>query len=561
MVTKRISKTGVGFLIDASAKTYETPEKQLREFISNSLDAGATKVEIEVIPSDKIIIITDNGCGMNEKEFDDKYLVIGCSDKYGDDSTIGRIGVGKFSAIPLCQELQVRTRKANEKKVYYANLQLWKFMDKEKRTMDVTQLDLGEGDYILPGSDDPGIEFSPKQQFTKMVLKKVNDEIIQLFNDPGKFNSFQFNLGRILPLKYNPESAALKGLQRIEPVLYEELLKCTEKKNVEIKVITPDHKKGFTLYRSLFGDDFRNTGEKIAGEVYPIDSGDNLEVKIKGYLADMTTGGQVNSLWKGLNVRVQNTTVVENYFFDFDDAPASQRITGEIQLYNVDEEDLITMNRSGFSTTNSQYATISGWLTEQLENFAIKYIRKRTNFNSSMKKKTAQLKNQSNVAVSLEKAIREVFCEDDVDVGLLGKNKLFKNEEIDQIEDLKKEFPDQVQDVIPSPDSTMDEIKPELVTGNKYALKVPENFLKYNLTINDDEYELKYVDHDDEKVIIDVDDKDKVIRVNRNSPPIRSGRSPLVLALVLIEYAFAAFPDDPVKLKEKIHEALYSAFQ
>ncbi len=46
MAEKKISKTGVGFLIDASAKTYETLEKQIREFLSNSLDSG------------------NNGCGL-----------------------------------------------------------------------------------------------------------------------------------------------------------------------------------------------------------------------------------------------------------------------------------------------------------------------------------------------------------------------------------------------------------------------------------------------------------------------------------------------------------------
>ena len=69
----RITKTGVGFLIDASAKTYETTEKQIREFVSNAVDAGANSVKIEYIPSDDRLVIIDNGHGMDEKEFNENY--------------------------------------------------------------------------------------------------------------------------------------------------------------------------------------------------------------------------------------------------------------------------------------------------------------------------------------------------------------------------------------------------------------------------------------------------------------------------------------------------------
>jgi len=337
----KINKTGVGFLIDASAKTYETLEKQMREFISNSLDAKATKVIIEFIPHDNTIIITDNGAGMNKNEFEDNYLVIGCSNKYGDRNTIGRIGVGKFSAIPLCDTLIVRTRKSNSNQVYHAKLNLKQLREPDNRTKDIATLVLGAGEYVNPAVDDPDDTFSPNNNFTKMILKGLPTDVKNTFSVIEEFKNLTRNLGRILPLKYNEESVAIKSLKRIDPELATELLELSNNRNISIIIHSPLYPQGYILYRSLFGDEFAQEGESIFGEVYPIKSPDDTSpapIRITGYLADMTTGAQKYSKWKGLNIRIQNTTVAENQFFDYNDTQAQARITGEIQIVNVNEE-------------------------------------------------------------------------------------------------------------------------------------------------------------------------------------------------------------------------------
>jgi hypothetical protein len=235
------------------------------------------------------------------------------------------------------------------------------------------------------------------------------------------------NLGRILPLKYSEESVAIKNLKRIDPELATELIELSNNRNLEIVIHSPHYPQGDTLYRSLFGDDFDQEGESIFGDVYPIKTPDDTSpapIRIIGYFADMTNALPKYSKWKGLNIRIQNTTVAENQFFKYNDAPAQARITGEIQILNVNEEELITMNRAGFVSTYPQYMEISSWLTQQLSDFGRGYVRRRTEFNAKMKQKSKQLQIQSNVAESIERSITEVFPEEKVDLNLLSKRKL-----------------------------------------------------------------------------------------------------------------------------------------
>lgn len=561
MGEKKISKTGVGFLIDASAKTYETLEKQLREFISNALDANATKVDIEVLPREKKIIITDNGQGMTEEEFDNNYLVIGCSNKYGDKNTIGRIGVGKFSSIPLSDKLTIRTKKSSMKNVYQASLNLNLLKDPNNRTEDVTALVLGKGDYVDITVSDPAEEFSPKGCFTKITMEAVPEEVIRRFEEIELDNLIR-DLGMILPLEYSESSEAMKKLKQQDVELYNDLLMCSKNKKLDVNIRTPQAPEGKPLFRSLFGDDFASTNEQIAGDLYIIKSPKDdspAPIKIIGYFADMSFALSSYSKWRGLNVRVQNTTVVNNYYFDHNDAQADLRITGEIHIINANEEELITMNRAGFVTTYDDYIAISNWITDKLNEFARRYIRKRTDFNARIKKKQNQLQNQQIVAESIERCVVEGFSDVDLDMSKLSLNILKKEDEIDEKEAMMEEFHSEILEIIPVPDTTQDKIDTQII-GDQHSVTVPEKFFDYEADIQGEKYRIKYVNHEDEEPVIDVDTENKIIRVNKTSAAIRGGNHSMVMSFILLEMAFVAYGNDVSTLKEKIRELLKLAF-
>jgi len=562
MAQKKITKTGVGFLIDASAKTYETIEKQIREFISNALDAGASKVDIKIMPDENRIQVIDNGFGMTEEEFDNNYLVIGCSNKYGDKNTIGRIGVGKFSSIPLSDSLTIRTKKEGSSKVYQAVLDLSQLKDPENRTKHVGDLTLGEGEYVESSLSDPDNKFSPKGCFTKITMDNVPAGIITKLQDKSILDELIRNLGMILPLEYSDSNEAINKLKNQDLELYEEIIQCSRAKKLDVKIYSPQYSDGKLLYRSLFGDDFSQTGEQIAGDLYVIKSPEDVSpapVKIIGYLADMTNAKAAYNKWKGINVRVQNTTVVDHYFFDHSDAPADARITGEVHILNANEEELITMNRAGFVTSFEQYAEISAWLTKNLDDFASKYVRRRTDFKSRLKKRQKQLQIQHDVAVALERSSLNGFDDVNIDMKQLSMNELREEDEIDEVEALKEDFASEVVAVTPVPDATQENIHEE-IKGNKFSLFVPDKFCNYESNIQGVDYKIRYVNHDEEEPVIDVDMEKKVIRVNKNSSAVKNGSHSMVMTFILMEMAFVAYGDDTNKLKHRLREVLKLAF-
>lgn len=89
----------------------------LGEAISNSWDADAHNVYITIDREAKILIVRDDGEGMNEDDFQNKFLKIGYS-KRKDNTThtksgrpfIGRKGIGKLALLSCAQTITVVTK-------------------------------------------------------------------------------------------------------------------------------------------------------------------------------------------------------------------------------------------------------------------------------------------------------------------------------------------------------------------------------------------------------------------------------------------------------------------
>lgn len=92
----------------------------LGEAISNSWDADAKKVWIYIDRDNNTLIIKDDGFGMTENDFQNKFLKIGYS-KRKDNTTstasgrpfIGRKGIGKLALLSCAKRITVLTKTAN----------------------------------------------------------------------------------------------------------------------------------------------------------------------------------------------------------------------------------------------------------------------------------------------------------------------------------------------------------------------------------------------------------------------------------------------------------------
>lgn len=109
--TIRVDRQIVNLL---SRATYESFPRVLRELVSNSYDADATRVSIEADVDKKHILVTDNGNGMSPEQFS-YFLTIAATMRMPRPSPryhrerIGQFGVGFLAAFPFCEELVVET--------------------------------------------------------------------------------------------------------------------------------------------------------------------------------------------------------------------------------------------------------------------------------------------------------------------------------------------------------------------------------------------------------------------------------------------------------------------
>lgn len=91
----------------------------LGELISNSWDADADNVELQFNDNnDKEIIYSDDGEGMNFKELNDKFLLIGRNRRSNDSDitnkkrkVIGKKGLGKLSVFGICKVVEITSIK------------------------------------------------------------------------------------------------------------------------------------------------------------------------------------------------------------------------------------------------------------------------------------------------------------------------------------------------------------------------------------------------------------------------------------------------------------------
>lgn len=140
-----------------SAGLYSSPNKAFEELVSNSYDAGATKVSVHV-PLDRtlpesILWVCDNGMSM-DKEGLKQFWKIGHSTKRNNESfdrlVIGKFGIGKLATYILTNKLTLVCKACDEK--YHAVTMNYTYINKELNgdvKLDERELTLDEVKTVL----------------------------------------------------------------------------------------------------------------------------------------------------------------------------------------------------------------------------------------------------------------------------------------------------------------------------------------------------------------------------------------------------------------------------
>lgn len=101
---------------------YKHRDAAIAELIANAWDAGAQNVWLTIPEEDEYeqltseIFLEDDGCGMNEDDLQDKYLVIGRNRRFAENSdefqgrkVMGRKGIGKLAGFGIATKMKIET--------------------------------------------------------------------------------------------------------------------------------------------------------------------------------------------------------------------------------------------------------------------------------------------------------------------------------------------------------------------------------------------------------------------------------------------------------------------
>jgi len=373
----------MGLVPEVSTQTYETIAKQFREVVSNSVDAGAQNVTISINTSGErtYVLVSDDGEGMSLKDFKEQFLALGGSLRYYDEHKIGRIGIGFLAVAPICEYVDIYSRRKGSNEAFQAKLWLSKLVDKHFRLEEIKDFPVGEIVEIVPDADASGLE----EHYTKLYLQNITEPARETLAGP-KFDRFERELRTILPLKY-PDKCKL--FEHISPKL-RALLEGEADKNRANVYLNSDEPMTRRVYGEGKGENFGHVAEVLGHEV--------AGVKVIGYFVD--NQAKIRK-WNGLVTRVLNVAVEDSGFLGYEGLESAQaRVTGELHLVGIDKTGAISINRNRFNEANLQYRSVQGYVHQRLKSF-FGSVYNRVLLRSEINKRIRQIKS---IPVALETA-------------------------------------------------------------------------------------------------------------------------------------------------------------
>ncbi|KKK56386.1 hypothetical protein LCGC14_3065050, partial [marine sediment metagenome] len=201
-----VTKIGAGVLEAFSPKLYDDFYQVIREYISNSVDAGAENIHISLDQQDfNELIIEDDGWGIKSKEDLRTSLAI----MMGTDNTdidrtkkpkIGFFGIGFYSGGKICNEIILETTSSNSEFIYIAKIPIGNWLKtiklKSSRTKEVTSIT----EYQI--AEKKKISSDKTQHYTKVYLKDLHDEYKNILTNKNKKKKFLLKLRSVAPLDY-----------------------------------------------------------------------------------------------------------------------------------------------------------------------------------------------------------------------------------------------------------------------------------------------------------------------------------------------------------------------
>ena len=310
------------------------------EAISNSWDADANNVWIEIDKGNRYMSILDDGDGMNDNDFQNKFLKIGYSKRKNNITKskkgrpfIGRKGIGKLALLSCAERIHIATRTTDSNIVGGV-------IDNTELDKAITD-DLNSQEYILqPLDDDVKKKLSKVNKGTVICFERISDEIVNTIEYIKKAIAMYFKFALIdkeftIYVNDTPiDNSQLKDLALKTEFVW--IINETTDSFVDVKESVKNVReiKRITLDLPITGF--------IATAFKPMD------IKIRGTDEKITLDLFVNGRLREKDVlkHIPTSRIVENYTF------------GQLHFNDLDRgigKDVFTSSREGVVANDSEY--------------------------------------------------------------------------------------------------------------------------------------------------------------------------------------------------------------
>ena len=405
-----IMKVGSQLVEILGKGVYSAPWNSLKELISNSFDADATRVDMQYFPAQKKLVLKDDGLGMDYMDFDEHFAFITrsvkrrkseLSAKY-ERPIIGKFGIGFIAVSQLCDEIKVTSAKKGADTYFVATIDFAKMRREEARDKEFYQVsefvltnhvkrDLDEhytiiellklkktfinvlNNIVPPGAP----SFRSKPTIFEYVVKKLcSEDMYSIRREAGPLWEFLISLANVIPVEYLDDG----------PVSFSRNIVIGDKHNKSYKsameIISEVKSRmakfnfrvffnGLQLKKPVrFPNEYwlRDYDKQlrifpVANSIKTVDptTGRTSEVSYKGYFYYQKTRIVPEEL-RGMVVRVRNVAIGgPNRDFWGHPYPGDKihldQVYGEIYV-DSGLEDAMNIDRSTFKTTHFEYAAM-----------------------------------------------------------------------------------------------------------------------------------------------------------------------------------------------------------
>jgi Histidine kinase-, DNA gyrase B-, and HSP90-like ATPase len=337
---------------------YSNIPSVLSETVANSWDADAETVLIDVFPDEKKIVITDDGCGMNLEDINQKYLQVG----YKKEKDVGRItpkgrkamgrkGIGKLSLFSIAEKVEIQTVKNGQKHRF--------LMDVKKIKEKIDKNENNDNDksetYYPEALDISEVKIA---KGTRIILTELKKQVHE--------NSI----------------ALRKRLARRFGIIGKEYEFFVKVNNDEVQVSDRDyyHKLQYIWYFGKESERFTERAKNVNHKEERSSKIPDTNFEVSGWVGTVEESGDLKEGDENLNkisLLVRGKLAQEDILTDFNEGGVySKYLIGEIDadfLDLDDKEDIATSSRQQIVEDDPRYLSLKKFVAQELKHIQNKW--------------------------------------------------------------------------------------------------------------------------------------------------------------------------------------------